>query len=202
VSIPNENENENKNNVEETEEEKHERIKSRTRAIDFMRVEDANGEALTHFELKVREKIACVSSPFEELARKEEEENRSEEVRNTLRDLVEKALTEKQKAWFHLAYVEELPDIEIADRLGVTLRRVSSLRTSALKAFKRAYERDRIKQFLNTCDLTEKQRLMVQLRFEERLSCPEIANRLGLTLRGVEDMLNRIRKKIFSRENP
>ncbi len=201
MSTKNENEEQNQNLAEEAGEEREERTKSRTRAVDFMRVEDTQGQTLTHFELKVKEKIACVPSPFEELARKEDEENRSEEVRNTLRDLVEKALTEKQKAWFHLAYVEELPDFEIAKRLGVTKRRVSSLRAEALNAFKRVYEKERLKQYLDTCALTEKQRLVIELRFEKRLSYKEIAERLGVTVWAVDDVLKRIRKNFFSREN-
>jgi len=198
VSTQNENEEENKKSAEEVECEKPKRIKSRTREIDFMRVEDTmHGQPLTHFELKVKEKIACVPSPYEEIARREDEESRSEQVQNTLNDLVEKALTPKQKAWFHLTYVEELPWQEIAKRLGITERRVRQLKAATLKAFKRAYEKQRIKQLLDTYELTEKQRLVIQLRYEEQLSLKEIAGRLGVTPDAVDDLLCRMRKKFF-----
>ena len=198
MSTYNENEEENKNNVEEEQNEKPKRIKSRTREIDFMRIEDTmHGQPLSHFELKVKEKISCVPSPFEEIARKEEEENRSEQVQNTLNELVEKALTPKQKAWFQLVYVEELPDEEIAKRLKVTERRVRQLKAATLKAFKRAYEKQRVKQMADTFELTEKQRLVIQLRYEEQLSLKEIAGRLGVTPDAVDDLLCRMRKKIF-----
>jgi len=202
VITHNENEDENKNNSEEVPDEKPERIKSRTREIDFMRVEDTmHGQPLSHFELKVKAKIACVPSPYEEIARREDEESRSEQVQTTLNDLVEKALTPKQKAWFHLVYVEELPDREIPKRLNINERRARALKTATLKAFKRAYEKQRIKQLLDTYELTEKQRLVIHLRYEEQLTLKAIAGRLGVTLRAVDDLLGRMRKKIFLEKN-
>ncbi|MDP2629278.1 MAG: sigma factor-like helix-turn-helix DNA-binding protein [Candidatus Harrisonbacteria bacterium] len=202
MTTHNENEDENKNNAEEEQYEKPKHIKSRTREIDFMRIEDTmHGQPLTHFELKVKAKIACVPSPYEEIARKEDEESKSEQIQNTLNELVEKALTPKQKAWFHMVYVEELSDREIAKRLNVTDRRVCYLKADTFKAFKRAYEKQQIKQLLDNCDLTEKQRLIAQLRYEEQLTLKEIASRLGVTLRAVDDVLGRIRRNFFPKKN-
>lgn len=203
MSTYNENEEENKNNTEEEQNEKPERIKSRTREIDFMRIEDTmHGQPLTHFELKVKKKIACVPSPYDEIARKEEEEECFEEVQRKIEDLIRKArLTAMQEACYRLVYVEVLPDKEIAKRLSLGVRNVAKLKQSVLKALKRVHEKQCIKKLADRHDLTEKQRLVIHLRYEEQLSLKEIAERLGVTLRAVDDLLGRTRKLILAKKN-
>lgn len=205
MSNHNENEDkiENENNAEEVQSEKRERIKSRTREINYMRVEDTmHGQPLTHFELKVKEKIACVPSPYDEIARKEEEEERSEEVQRKIEDLIRKArLTAMQEACYRMVYVEMLPDKEIAKRLSLGVRNVAKLKQSVLKALKRVHEKQCIKELADRHDLTEKQRRVIYLRYEEQLSLKEIAERLGVTFRAVDDLLGRTRKMLFAKKN-
>lgn len=200
----NEDEIENENNAQEVQDEKPERIKSRTREIDYMRVEDTlHGQALTHFELKVKEKIACVPSAYDQIARQEEEEERAAEIRRKIEDLLKKArLTASQEACYRMVYVEMLSDSEIAERLSLGIRNVAKLKQSVLEALKRVHERQCIKNLADQHDLTEKQRLVISLRYEEQLSRKEIADRLGVTIRAVDDLLVRMRKLILKENSP
>ena len=203
MSTNKQNEEEYKNNAEEELEEHPKKERARTRSVDFMRVEDTMQQhPLSHFELKVKEKIACSPSPYEQIARKEDEEEKNEATLRTLAGLLEKArLTPKQKACYQLVFMEQLSDKEAAKRLDLAERNLRGLKQSILKALKLVLEKQHIKQLADTHELTDKQRLVIYLRYEEQLSLKEIAGRLGVTLRAVDDLLGRMRKKIFLGKN-
>jgi DNA-directed RNA polymerase specialized sigma24 family protein len=173
--------------------------RTRTRSVDFMSIEDTMGDhPLTAFELKVKEKIASVPSPFDELTRKEDEEEKTGEVQARLAGLIEKArFTPAQKTCFELAYREGFSNQMIADRLGIAIRNVRRLKRSIIRALKQVYECQRVKTQADACQMTRKQRLAAALRYGERLSEKEIAQRLGISVRGVINLLSRVRKKLI-----
>ena len=178
--------------------EKHSRKgRSRTRFVDYMRVEDTvSGQPLSYFELKVKEKLASVPSPAEEWIEGEETEERNEQVRSALAHLVQKAkLTRSQLLCYQMVYVDTLPDKELADCLHIAERNVRRLKQSVFNALKGVYEKERIKKLADTYPLTNKQRLVVSLRYGDQLSLKEIADRLHVTVRAVDILLCRLRKK-------
>ncbi len=199
MSTNNQKEEEHRNNTKEELEEHPKKIKTRTRSVDFMRVEDTmHGFPLTHFELKVKEKIACALSPYDQIARKEEEDEQNELVQRKLAGLLEKAmLTPSQKACYQLVFMEQVSDKEAANRLVLSERSVRRLKKSILEAFKQVLEKQRIKQIADSHDLTKKQRLVISLFYEEQLSRKEIAQRLQTSVPALDKMLWRIRKIIF-----
>ena len=175
------------------------KARSRIRPVDFMSVEDTmHGHALSPFELKVKEKIAAAPSPVQEWIKREEAQERNQTVKNALSNLIQKAkLTPRQKACYELVYLEELSDGEIAEKLCIAERNVRRLKRSVFKALKRAHEEEEIKTAACAHPLTEKQHLLIRLRYEDRLSRREIAEKLHMTLWAVDKLLLRVRKKIF-----
>ncbi len=168
-----------------------------------MRIEDTmHGVMLSLFELKVKDKIAAVPSAAEEWIKREETEERDQKVQNTLSNLIQKAkLTPRQKACYEHVYLSELSDKEIAKKLCIAERNVRRLKQSVFRALKRAHTRERIKNAADAHPLTKKQRLLIRLRYEEALSRDEIAEKLHMTVWAVDKLHQRIRKKLFLREN-
>lgn len=168
-----------------------------------MRVEDTQvATPLTNYELKIKEKIACVPSPYDLFARKEDEDEATELVRRQLDGLLAKAaFSPKQKIGYELLFVEQLSHEEVALRLGITKRNVRRLRQQIIKALSLVARKDRIMQLADSSPLTAKQKLVVSLFYGEQLSRQEIAERLGTNVTALEKQLGRIRKIIFSGRN-
>ncbi len=180
------------------------RPRTRIREVNFMRVEDTQGQVLSAFELEVKEKIACVSSPYEELAQKEEKKEKREKAKRTLAKLLKSTkLTPNQKTCYELSFIEELPDSEVAARLSVSASRVRSLKSSVISTFRRTQDKFRRMEFIaraaDSHKLSPRQQLIWKLCYESHLWAKEIASKLGTTEKTVEMVLRRLRKKIFPR---
>lgn len=179
-------------------------IRPRTRVspVDFMRVEDTmHGCPLTHFELSVKEKIACAPSPSSELMEREDQERRIQEVRNTLAALVQNAkFTQRQKVCYELIYLEGFSDREAAEYMRLSEVRIRRLKLPIFKALKRARERMLIVQKASLAALTKRQKLLIDLRYEKLLPVKEIAKKLNVTESAVKKLLQKSRQKIFSKE--
>lgn len=195
---------ETKNESGKPEEKRKER--TRVRETDFLRVEATlHDHPLGPFELEVKEKIAAASSPLEELFKKEEELIRQKArkiAKYTLsRHLLKKArLTPKQMACYRLLYIEGVSNQEAARVLSVSKVRVCGLRRAITKALERVHrrqvERAHFSKHAYGRVLTRKQKLILRLRYQKRLSVEEIAHRLGRTKSSVHRVLKRITRKI------
>ena len=111
------------------------KFKTRLRCVDFNKVEDAWGlEDLSTFELEVKEKMAAVPSPLEQLMEKEDRE----ELRRALGKLAKGAgLSPREKVCFRLLYVEGMSVPDAAEKLGlspITVRRMRQLVITRLRA--------------------------------------------------------------------
>jgi len=164
-----------------------------------MRIEDTMPrQALSHFELEVKAKLACVPSAAEECVTREDAEEKNEKVRSVLTNLIEKAkLTSRQKACYELIFVEELSDRGAAQRLSITEGRLRWLKIQIVKALQRARQNEIFREDALRQTLTKKQKLVVQYRFEELLSIKEIAARIGSKERAVKKLLRLVQQKIL-----
>lgn len=176
------------------------------RETDFSRVEGTQPEDPLHpFELEVREKLAGSASSFNDLAAKENQIFRHRMITANHARLVRLSrkgmLTERQRTYFDLFYVECLSDKEIAARLGVsriTVRRFRQKIYLSLRKF--VSKKDSVRRMsrsVKLAGLTTKQMLIFRLRYLKGMTVVQIARHLGLRPCGVWRVLQRTRK-IFS----
>ena len=176
------------------------------RETDFSRVEGTQPEDPLHpFELEVREKLASSASSFNDLATKENQTfGRRKMTANHARLFRlsrEGMLTERQRTYFDLFYVEGLLDKEVAMRLGVsriTVRRFRQEISRRLRKF--VSEKEAVRRMFRSVKsavLTKKQKLIFRLRYRKGLTVAQIARALGMRPRAVYYVLERTRK-IFS----
>ena len=180
--------------------------RTRVRETDFSRVEGTQPEDPLHpFELEVREKLAGSASSFNDLAAKENQLSGRRKITANHARLVRLSrkgmLTERQRTYFDLFYVECLSDKEIATRLGVsriTVRRFRQAIYLSLRKF--VSEKDSVRRMsrsVKSAGLTTKQKLIFRLRYLKGMTVVQIARHLGLRPCGVWRVLQRTRK-IFS----
>lgn len=164
-----------------------------------MRAEDTlHGQALSSFELEVKERLACVPSAAEEWTAREEEEEKNERIKSVLSNLIKKAkLTSKQKTCYELIFVEGLSDKEAAKHLSISGGRLRWLKIQVLKAIQRARQNEALREAVLAQSLTKKQKLVVHYRFEKLLSIKEIAARIGSKERAVKKLLQLVKQKIL-----
>ena len=117
----------------------------RLRFVDFRRIEEnRNQEELSSYELEVKEKLACVPSPYDELVREDEEEalalkERSEQIKLGL--LARKAkMSPQERACYRLLYVEKLAEPKIRKLLDISQSHLWHLKSGIEQAMKKAYQ--------------------------------------------------------------
>jgi len=187
---------------------KRNRPRSKQISTDFTRVEDLGTmPAMAPFELEARRKIAEHSkTPVDELISLEESKSRMAvkcvEMR-MLKGLVRRKnfLPRRQRLAYELCYVSKLPDVEAAYLMGISPISIRRLRQELSRAFIRALkkkEQDEI--FLRKVKflrLTRRQDHVVRLCFCEGLSAGEIAKRTDRSKRSVNEVVRRVREKLF-----
>lgn len=180
------------------------RRRTRVREVDFMRVEDASiQDALSPFEMEVKNKIAGEMPLRREALDAEElriKERLARVFKGKLKKLISKGvLTNRQREFYELFYVEKLSDREIAKKMGVSRVRVRKLRWSLKEALKRAVKKDKEKEVLarrvKQIRLTRNQKCVWRLHQKEGFSVAEIASRLNKTPQTVYWVLQNLRKK-------
>ena len=113
------------------------RIKSRTRTVDFMRIEDTGiRQTLSPFELKVKEAITSYKTPLTELTEPEDERDYKELFRNLYRLALKSGLTPTQRKCFELVYRKNMSNAEAARILKVYPSRVAKIKTAIGKKLK------------------------------------------------------------------
>lgn len=177
--------------------------------VDFLKIEDSgNAEALTEFELKVKEKLACVPSPYDHLVRPEleaEEENRLKSLRAKLSHLVSLAeFTSLERRCYELFYLEKLSDKEISKRLNITLRRLTFIKIAIEKELKRVHAgRVRMRSLrtkMQRSRFSRKEKEVWRLRSYHRMKFSEISEKTGLPQTTCFRIFERVQKKLSSRE--
>jgi hypothetical protein len=115
----------------------------RLRFVDFRRIEEnRNEEGLSAYELEVKEKLASVPSPYDELVRVEEEEElaqkeRSDQIKLGL--LARKAkMSPQERACYRLLYVEKHPEPKVKKMLGISKSHLSHLKSGIEQAMRKA----------------------------------------------------------------
>lgn len=159
----------------------------RLRFVNLLRIEENRNEhPLTSYEQKVKDKLATVPSPADELIRQEDEEQIAAEERSErakLALLVKRArLSPKQKACYGLLYVEKVSNEEVAKRLHVKLSRVYELKQQIETQLKKTHQNQiRAKLTKNHPLLSPIQKRISKLRYSRRLSFKEIGQMIGLS---------------------
>ena len=176
------------------------------RETDFSRVEGTQPEDPLHpFELEVREKLASSASSFNDFAAKENQTFGRRKVTANHARLIrlsrEGMLTERQRTYFDLFYVEGLLDKEIAMRLGVSRNTVRWARQEIYRNLRKfVSEKESVRRMFRSVKsavLTKKQKLIFSLRYRKGLTVAQIARALGKRPRAIYYVLERTRK-IFS----
>ena len=169
-----------------------------------MRVEGTQSEDPLHpFELEVKEKMAASTGAFNDFTeeadqiskRREKTANHARLVRLSRQGM----LTERQRTYFDLFYVEGLSDKEIAACLGVSRSTVRLLRKEIYRRMRRfVAEKESVRRMfrsVKSAGLTKKQKLIFRLRYRKGLTVAQIARVLGRRPSAVYYVLERTRKK-------
>ena len=175
--------------------------------VDFMRVEDIGTmPGQTPFEQETKKEIAAISStPMDDLMAVEEEIRErmaANAKKRRQRELIRSVgLSKRQRIVFELCYVSGLRNVEVADLLEIAPATVARLRQKVFSSLDRALKKQRIKQALINrvpfIDLTRKQRDVTRLYLEQGLSTKEVAAKTGRTLRSVQRIIKRVRRRLF-----
>lgn len=180
----------------------------RTKHADYHRIENnPEQEVLTPFELEVKEELASVPSPYDELARIESEDElaMNEYKRNAkLGHLAHKAkLSPLQRACYQLVYMDRISEEKVLERLGVSRARLWSLKKSVEIAILRAHQKEKSRETLSKKrrlsgqSLTPYQKSIIELHENQRLSFAEIAKRYGVLKSTIANIYRRVQKNIF-----
>lgn len=178
----------------------------RIRFVDLQRIEDNRyGEPLSPFEIEVKKKLGSAASPYDELARKEEDEEKELEersLRSKLAHLVQTAeLSLQERECYELLYVERLAAEEVLRRLGISHSHLCHLKKrieeTLVKTYRKSMKRSVPRKKRGKRDFTERQREVMRMHFKEKLSLGEIANRLGIKKQTVDGILRRVQKKVL-----
>lgn len=176
------------------------------KSVDFQHIENnPYGTApLTPFELEVKEKLASAPSPFDELARIEEEEEMEREEHRSktkLGQLAQKAsFSPQQRECYELLYVHKVSDRTARRRLGITNVRLCQLKKEIQESLKKAHE-DLAKIAYPSSYQQKKRPTAKQLRAMELrkkgMTLEQIAAELGISFQSVHKLISRGVKNYF-----
>ena len=196
-----------KNEIEKREGRK-ERIRASQHPVDFIRVEDMGPmSGLTPFELETKRRMAALSkTPVDELI--SAEESKSQRVfkcaaMRMLMGLIRRKGFLSRRLWlaYELCYVGKLPEEKAAYLMGITrvnMRKVhQNLRRSLARVLKKKKQDEIFLKKVKFLSLTRRQSRIVRLRFCEGFTSTEIAKLTSRSKRGVNEVVQRVRRKLF-----
>lgn len=179
-------------------------------SVDFQRIENnPNGTSpLSPFELEVKEKLASAPSPFDELARQEDEvalEHEEISLRAKMAHLIRGTkLSPRQKRCYELLYLDRLADKEVQKKLGISQSRLSHLKREIKDALIKSHGERRSRQPLlrrkGSRKLTLLQRRVLKLRGQGK-TFDQIASELGIAKKNAYLIFKRVQKKYLPRDN-
>ncbi|MFH0984289.1 MAG: hypothetical protein V1882_02010 [Candidatus Omnitrophota bacterium] len=184
------------------------RPRSRQITADFTRVEDLGTmPAMGPLELEARKKIAERSqTPVDELMSFEEAKSRFMAkcaAMRLLKGLIRRKgfLPRRQRLVYELCYVSKLPDDEAAYLMDISQVSIRRLRMELSRSFVRVLKKkEQDEAFLRKVKflrLTRRQTRVVRLRFCEGFSTSQIAKLTRRSKRSVNEVVRRVREKIF-----
>jgi len=168
------------------------------RSVDFQRIENNpnDGMPLTHYELEVKSKLASAPSPFDELARVEEEDEleRKEHVLKTrLGHLVSKArFSPQQRECYELYFNRGLSPWKVQKKLGISQSHFSHLKQQIERELMRVNKMS-LKPTKISKRLTAREKEMMRLRMKG-ITLKEIAGQYGISHQAVSKILGDLKK--------
>jgi hypothetical protein len=118
----------------------------RLRFVDFRRIDDnRNEQGLTPYEQEVKEKLASVPSPYDELVRIEDEEElelKEQALKEKMAALVSNArFTPRQRECYELLYVEKISEEKVEEQLGITQSRLAHYKKEIEEVLVKTYQK-------------------------------------------------------------
>jgi len=176
------------------------------KSVDFQRIENNpyGTEPLTPFELEVKEKLAGAPSPYDELARIEEEEEREQKehsLRTKLGLLVLRAnFSPQEKKCYELHYEKKYSPRDVQSKMRISQFHFCCLRKQIEKKLVSAHQR--VEQLpeatkkMGASQMTKRQKEIMKLK-NEGMTLKKISEKYGVSIPRIHQILREGVKNIL-----